>query len=327
MAGNHRACLGLADLDGGLADNNRRPTTRQPPVQSLLDCPDRTHLPEPTTFDMSTTPHGPTEPDIGHLDPFPDPPRNPDEATWFRVLALSGVSYFLAWHFGAPETTVIDGKVYIAPNPLSEIKGLCAPDMLIAFNADPEACARRNAYVISEQGKPPDLVMEVASPSTGRIDVRDKPADYAALGIPEYWRFDETGASHGTRLAGDRLVGNRYEPIEIAVLPGGSLEGYSEALELCLRWEGGQLQCHDPETGAAIMTLAEMETIAAAAQHQAEAERQARLEAQQRAEEAKQRAEEAEQRAAAERQARLESEQAAEAQIQELEEKLRRRAT
>ena len=44
-------------------------------------------------------------------------------------------------------------------------------------------------------------------------DVRDKPADYAALGIPEYWRFDETGESHGTRLAGDRLVGDRYEPI------------------------------------------------------------------------------------------------------------------
>ena len=267
---------------------------------------------------MSATPHGPAEPDIGHLDPFPDPPRNPDEATWFRVLALSGVSYFLAWHFGAPETTVIDGKVYIAPNSLSEIKGLRAPDLLIAFDADPEACARRNAYVISEQGKPPDLVMEVASPSTGRIDVRDKPADYAALGIPEYWRFDETGESYGTRLAGDRLVGDRYEPIAIAELPNSSLEGYSQALELKLRWERGQLKCYDPTTTKPIISLDEMQRIA-------EEERQGRLEEQKARLEAERREEEAERREETERQARLDAERITTERIRELEAKLHRR--
>ena len=267
---------------------------------------------------MSATPHGPAEPDIGHLDPFPDPPRNPDEATWFRVLALSGVSYFLAWHFGAPETTIIDGKVYIAPNSLSEIKGLRAPDMLIAFNADPDACARRNAYVISEQGKPPDFVMEVASPSTGRIDVRDKPADYAALGILEYWRFDETGESYGARLAGDRLVGDRYEPIAIAKLPKGNLEGYSKALGLKLRWEKGQLKCYDPTTTKPIMNLAEMQRIA-------EEERQGRLEERQGRLEAEQRAEEAERREETERQVRLDAERIAAERIRELEAKLPRR--
>ena len=79
----------------------------------------------------------------------------------------------------------------------------CAPDILIAFDADPEACARRNAYIFAEQG-PPDFVLKVASRSTGHIDVQGKPADYAAPGIPEYWRFAETGASHGARLTGDR---------------------------------------------------------------------------------------------------------------------------
>ena len=276
---------------------------------------------------MNATPHGPVEPDIGHLKSFPDPPRNPDEWTWFRVLALSGVAHFLGWHFGAPETTVIDGKVYIAPHSLSEIKGLRAPDMLIAFNADPDACARRNAYVISEQGKPPDFVMEVASPSTGRIDVRDKPADYAALGIPEYWRFDETGESYGARLAGDRLVGDRYEPIAIAKLPKGNLEGYSKALGLKLRWEKGQLKCYDPTTTKPIMDLAEMQRIAEEERQGRLKERQGRLEAQKARLEAEQRAKEAEQRAAAERKARLEAEQTAEARIRELEEKLRRRAS
>ena len=181
-------------------------------------------------------------------------------------------------HFRNP-TTLVAGELYIAPEPGQGTRGLRVPDLLVAFDVDPEAYHRRNAYVISEQGKPPDFVLEVASESTERIEVEDKPAAYAALGIPEYWRFDETGEHHGTRLAGDRLAGNRYEPIEIAVLPNGSLEGYSEVLELCLRWEEGQLQWHDPETGAAIMTLAEMEEIAAAAQRQAEAERQAQLDA------------------------------------------------
>ena len=43
----------------------------------------------------------------------------------------------------------------------------------------------------------------------------DKRPAYAGLGIPEYWRFDETGEFHGTRLAGDRLADGRYEPVPI----------------------------------------------------------------------------------------------------------------
>ena len=281
---------------------------------------------------MSTTSFGPVGTDTDILVPYPDPPpRHPDEMSSFRQLTNTGGAHYMGMHFRDP-TTLIVGELYLVPEPGRGTKGLHVPDMMVAFDVDPEACYRRNAYVISEQGKPPDFVLEVASESTGRVDVEDKPAAYAALGIPEYWRFDETGASHGTRLAGDRLVEGRYEPIEIAVLPDGSLEGYSEALELCLRWEEGQLQWHDPETGAAIMTLAEMETIAAAAQHQAEAERQARLEAQQRAEEAEQRAEEAEQRAEeaerreeTERQTRLDAERIAAERIRELEAKLCRR--
>lgn len=281
---------------------------------------------------MSTTSFGPVGTGTDILVPYPDPPpRHPDEMSSFRHLTNTGGAHYLGMHFRDP-TTLIVGELYLVPELGQGTRGLRVPDMMVAFDVNPEACYRRNAYVISEQGKPPDFVLEVASESTGRVDVEDKPAAYAALGIPEYWRFDETGASHGTRLAGDRLVEGRYEPIEIVVLPNGNLEGYSEVLELCLRWEEGQLQWHDPETGAAIMTLAEMEEIAAAAQRQAETERQARLKAEQRAEEAEQRVEEAEQRAEeaerrekTERQTRLDAERIAAERIRELEAKLRRR--
>ena len=305
---------------------------------------------------MSTTTFGAAGPGAGVLAPFPDPPpRHPDEMSSFRPIALSGGAYLLDWHFGDPETTLIGAELYISPGPVTATKGLRAPDLLIAFDVDPEAYVQSNAYIISEQGKPPDFVLEVASESTAHIDVRDKPAAYAALGIPEYWRFDETGEHHGQRLAGDRLVGDRYESIEIVESADGSLEGYSEVLELYLRWEAGQLKWYDPETGKAIVDLSEMERIAAAFQRRAEAERQGRLEAERRLEEerqakmAEQRAKmverqarmaerqgrlEAEQQAEAERQARLKAEQAAaeatriaEVRIRELEEKLRRRAS
>ena len=62
----------------------------------------------------------------------------------------------------------------------------------------------------SEQGKPPDLALEIASEGTGHIDVGEKREFYQGLGIPEYWRFDASGEYHGARPAGDRL--GCYDP-------------------------------------------------------------------------------------------------------------------
>ena len=127
--------------------------------------------------------------------------------------------------------------------------------MLISFNANPALYRQDNIYVISRQGKPPDLVMEIASRRTGEIDTRDKPARYAALGISEYWRLDETGEFHGTRLSGDQLIDGRYEPIAVEEVEGQVLQGYSAALNLFIRWERGELRWHDPETEQEIPTF------------------------------------------------------------------------
>ena len=97
--------------------------------------------------------------------------------------------------------------------------------------------------------------MEIASRRTGEADVEDKPARYAALGISEYWRFDETGNFHGTKLAGDRLVDGGYQPIPIDTLPDGRLRGYSTVLNLTLEWHDGQLNWIDPATEEHIPTF------------------------------------------------------------------------
>jgi hypothetical protein len=72
------------------------------------------------------------------------------------------------------------------------------------------------------------------------------------MGIPEYWRFDETGQFHGQRLAGERLAGDSYVSIPVMETAQGVLEGYSEALNLILRWDQGRLAWIDPATGTPI---------------------------------------------------------------------------
>ena len=188
--------------------------------------------------------------------PLPDPPeRTPDEMTNFNHISITGNAHHLMQHFGNPGATLVAGEHYISPARPESMAGLRYPDLIIAFGVRPAAYYQSNAYIISEQGKPPDFVLEIASRSTGDEDVDKKPADYAALGIPEYWRFDETGDFHKTKLAGDRLVQGHYEPIDIDVLPDGRLRGYSAVLNLILEWQDGRLNWIDPETEEHIPTF------------------------------------------------------------------------
>ena len=187
---------------------------------------------------------------------LPDPPeREPDEMTSFDHMARAGGAYLLAEHLGKPDTTLVAGERYISPVPTQDMTGVKYPDLLVAFDVDPEVYHRSNAYIISEQGKPPDFVLEVASRHTGDEDTGEKREVYAALGIPEYWRFDETGEHHGERLAGDSLVDGVYEPVEIEQIAEGILQGHSDVLDLDIRWHDGLLEWYDPETGCHIPTL------------------------------------------------------------------------
>ena len=204
---------------------------------------------------------------------LPDPPeREPEDMPSFDHLTLNGSAHHLVQHLGNPQTTLVAGERYITREPGAPAEDRMAPDLLVAFNADLQAYRDSNGYIISEQGKPPDFVLEIASRSTGRQDVEKKRLDYAALGIPEYWRFDQTGDFHETWLAGDRLVEGRYEPIPIETVEEGVLQGYSSVLDLLIRWDHGDLGWHDPETGHHIATFQQERARANAAEFRADAE-------------------------------------------------------
>ena len=180
------------------------------------------------------------------------PPREPDEVTAFDHIYEIGDLGNLALHFGNSETTLVTADRYIVASPEQDKSRARRPDLLIAFNVRPEDYRQSNGYISSEQGKPPDFVMEVASATTAEADTGEKRDYYASMGIPEYWRFDETGQYHGQRLAGDRLVGDSYVPIVIEEVESAVLEGFSEVLNLRIRWDHGQLLWIDPATNAPV---------------------------------------------------------------------------
>ena len=189
-------------------------------------------------------------------------------------------------------------------------KNSIAPDVLVGLGLGTH---NRSVYTVWEEGKPPDWVLEVASPSTQTKDRREKLARYAAMGVPECWLFDAKGDAYprGTpRLQGFELVDGEYRPLA-SRLVGGKRMIRSEALGLDVYADGELLRFRDPATGQIIRHHPEVE--AAAAQDRARADREAdqRKTAEARAEREADRAErEIAQRKAAEARAEREADRA-----------------
>ena len=204
---------------------------------------------------------------------LPDPPEREDDEKMSTVdhLHQPGNTHHLLRHFGNSETTLVTAERFITMMPEQRLpsgRTRRVPDLLIAFDVDPELYQADNGYIVQTQGKSPDFVLEVASRSTGSEDTGPKRDDYAALGILEYWRFDPTGEHHGTKLAGDQLVDGNYQPIPIDELDDGVLQGYSAVLNLILRWKRGQLGWYDPSTELHIATF-DTERARADGEHEA----------------------------------------------------------
>ena len=249
-----------------------------------------------------------TPPNAGPLPPLPDPPKLDMQQT--RHFMKPGDMTILAQYLDAlrPDaTTLVESNGYLCQR-RSDFPRCPYPDLLVAFGIDQEKVDVANGYVIEEVGKPPDLVMEVASPSTGRNDYRQKRVTYADLGVPEYWRFDYTGgAYHAAPLAGDRLSETGiYRPIDMTEEPDGVIWGYSEVLGLSLCWVEGRLRYWDRAQGQYLSDLTESKVRADAAETRVAVESARADVAETRAARESARADaEAEARAAAESRARM----------------------
>ena len=218
--------------------------------------------------------------DYAHLEPLPDPPpREPDMQQSQRIFDFYGI---LALHFAHRDDVLIASSGYLRSQPYDDTE-IFAPDLVVTFGVNPAGIVARNGYVISEVGKPPDFVMEVASRSTGRRDYTVKRDGYAGYGVGEYWRFDPSGGRfHDAPLAGDILAGGQYQSLPINRDEDGVLWGFSPLLDLEICWDRSEIRFRNPETKEFLATVEETQDSLAQARARADAERQALLEAEER---------------------------------------------
>ena len=146
-----------------------------------------------------------------------------------------------------------------------------APDVLLAFGL---ATHSRSSYFLWREGKPPDWVLEVASPKTAPRDLNEKRVAYAKMGVPEYWLFDPRGDVFPARedqLQGLALAGRRYRPLPPRRVDG-LLTIYSEVLGLDVQVEGELMRFRGPKDGKNIPHRRETEAAAALEAARADAE-------------------------------------------------------
>ena len=151
-----------------------------------------------------------------------------------------------------------------------------SPDVLVAFGV---ASRHHSSYVVWEEGKPPDFVLEVVSPSSGERDEKEKPEIYAEMGVPEYFWYDPKGKLEPA-LAGFALCDGEYAPLPEETVAEGVVGIRSRVLGLCLciRPTSDQFDCalhwYDQAAGKFLRArheLADDSHRLAAAERQAEA--------------------------------------------------------
>ena len=237
---------------------------------------------------------------------LPNPPKKID---MLQHKYISRAHTILEKHYEDDPSTLVGGAGYLKRVP-EERTGFAVPDCVVAFGVESDAIIRAKGYVISEIGKPPDFVLEVASETTGVRDYTIKRRIYRGMRAGEYWRFDPTGGRyHDAPLAGEILgADGEYRDADIRSDPDGTFWGYSPALHLWLVWQDGALRFYNPETGEFLRNLSEAEKRGDEAVRRAESERTARIESERGKADAERRRDEAEFRAASEQDARIDAE-------------------
>jgi Uma2 family endonuclease len=141
-----------------------------------------------------------------------------------------------------------------------------SPDVLVVKGLDPHD---RENYLLWEEGRPPNVVIEVTSGSTRDEDLYDKFEIYRdQIRVLEYFLFDPRGDYLEPSLQGYRLKARRYQPIKPVDdrLP-------SRELGLHLETHNRELRFFDPATGHWLPTQDEARQAAEAERRQAESER------------------------------------------------------
>ena len=140
-------------------------------------------------------------------------------------------------------------------------RAVVAPDVYVVVGAP---AGLRDTYMLWNEPKGPDFVLEVTSASTRRNDERRKRDVYAALGVREYFLYDPRAEWLSPPLQGWRLHEGTYRAAPaVTVLSNRGVSIASEVLGLELRdeREARRVRLRDPATGEILLTHEESERI------------------------------------------------------------------
>ena len=129
-----------------------------------------------------------------------------------------------------------------------------APDVFVVLGA---ANRPRHSYLLWQEPKGPDFVLEITSASTRDRDQGPKRETYRWLGVREYWQYDPTADYLRPPLQGLELIGERYERLPEEELADGTLRLESKVLGLEVRQEAEGLRFYDPVTRSYLLSSAE----------------------------------------------------------------------
>ena len=160
---------------------------------------------------------------------YPDSDGKPVESKQHYQVAHYVMSAFHARFGDSADYASNHGFYYEEGNP----KKVVVPD--VYWVADKPFNIMLRTYLLWEEGRVPNFVLELASAFAKKRDAEKKRKLYARLGVKDYFRFDPVGGVMTPKLQGLRLEAGAYKPVPaVALLDGGS-SVCSEELKLELR--------------------------------------------------------------------------------------------
>ena len=195
---------------------------------------------------------------------YPSSDGEPMSENQWQYVAMTDTVSALANHFMQRPDVFVAGDLLVYYR-MNDNATRVAPHVFVVFGATGKHL--RDSWIVWREGRAPDFVMEVASPSTWQRDAAEKRDIYAEMGVSEYWRYDPTGSFFSPQLVGERLVGGEYRPIMLITDSGDILRGRSDVLglDICAR-PGLELRLYDPEGEQWLRTHRESEEALQAAE-------------------------------------------------------------
>ena len=139
-------------------------------------------------------------------------------------------------------------------------RAVVAPDVYVVVGAP--ASPPRDSYLLWNEPKGPDFVLEVTSKSTRGTDDQRKREVYASLGVSEYFVYDPRAEYLAPPLQGFRLHEGEYRALPaVTVLSNRGVAVASGVLGLELRdeREARMVRLRDPTTGEDLLSHRELE--------------------------------------------------------------------